>query len=426
MLSVCLLGRIEFQINQQVVATPEPTLLFFLVRLASSDMPQKLEPPNDFGIFAPYLEQIDGLWRLECASDVLLYRASHDNLKALSASKGEFLPDLPNVSPEFAAWKSQESFDLQRIFWVALLENAARLEESGRFEPAKNNLLYVERQQQLLEPPFAALVGLEIAKFHWRRKRVLETAQTIESVLPLLEPNAKLEASVNYAAALVRLGRLEDALSALQTLPSTESRGWGLLHRANALCFLERYNECLENTELAYLEAQKSGDGFLAMSARTVAGEAKLQQAIVAGSEPKEAVILLGQAIGIAEVLSEEASALTLAVLAHAHAVWGAKQKALEMAERAYKRARSAKDSTATIRALISLFAITKIGSFARNALTEAQSTTHKPLELRALLLVAQKDHNPSLAQLALELAQAQGLPRFMQVAIDLEKISRL
>ncbi len=422
MLSVRLLGTTEFKINDSIVPLPAPELLHALVRLAASDVPIELKIPDEQGIFAPYLEKTGETWRLECASDVLLYRASADNLKMLHQLKADFAPNLSQGTAEFEAWLSQERFLLRQIFLVVLLENAAGLEENGRLEEANKNLSYVQNEQQKLEPQFAGLLGLEIAKFHWRRKRILETAQTIEAALPMLEPDVKLEASVNYAAALVRLGRLEDAVNALETQPSGASRGWTLLHRANALCFLERYPDCLADTELAYLEAQKSGDGFLAMSARTVAGEALLQQAILSGSEPKEAVISLGQAIGISEVLSEEASALTLAVLAHAHALWGAKQKALEMAERAYKRARSAKDSTATIRALMSLFAITNIGSFARNALAEARATTHKPLELRALLLVAKKDNDPSLAQMALELAQAQGLPRLEQAAIGLVK----
>ncbi len=416
MLSVRLMGRLEFKINDAIVE-PAPELLFCLVRLASSDTPIEIVLPTNLSVFAPYIEQIGKMWRLECASDVLLYRASSDNLKALHNLKGEFAPNLPNGTAEFEDWLARERFALRRIFLVALLENAAGLEENGRLEEAQKNLMYVQAEQEKLEPRFAGLLLLELAKFYWQRKRILKTAQTIEQALPLLEEVAKLEASVNYAAALVRLGRLEEALTALKTLPSGESRGWALLHRANALCFLERFSECLENCEAAFLEAKKSEDGFLAMSAKTIAGEAKLQQAILESTEPKEAVISLGQAVGISEVLSEEASALTLAVLAHAHAIWGAKQKALEMAERAFKRARSGKDSTATIRALMSLYAITKIGSFARNALTEARATTHQPLLLRTLLLVAQKDNDSSLALEAVELAKVQGVVRLEQEA---------
>ncbi len=425
MLSVRLLGTIEFKIDDAVVQIPKSELLFCLVRLAASDVPIKLETiPNNLSIFEPYLEKIGETWRLECASDVLLYRASSDNLKTLHQLKADFAPSLPTGTPEFELWLAQERFLLRKVFLVALLENAAGLEENGKLEAANKNLVYVQTEQLKLESKFAGLLGLELAKYHWRRKRILETAQTIEAALPLLEPVAKLEANVNYAAALVRLGRLEEAVNALETLPNTLSRGWALLHRANALCFLERYSQCLEDSQAAFLEAQKNGDGFLAMSAKTIAGEALLQQAMANGSEPKEAVIALGQAVGISEVLSEEANALTLAVLAHAHAIWGAKQKALEMAERAYKRARSAKDNTATIRALISLFAITKIGSFARNALTESRTTTHKPLELRALLLVADKEKDSNLAQEALIMAQAQNSLGLEQQAESLQKIS--
>jgi tetratricopeptide (TPR) repeat protein len=420
MLSVRLLGAIEFKINDKIIDLPPPELLCCLVRLVASDSPIQIDLPAETSVFAPYLEQIGEMWRLECASDVLLYRASSENLRTLHNLKGEFAPNLEPLNAEFSEWLQKERFDLRRIFLVALLENAAGLEENGRLEEAQKNVLYVQTEQEKLEPRFAGLLGLELAKFHWQRKRILETAEQIEKAKPLLDEHAQLEANVNYAAAFVRLGRLEEAVIALETLPNGDSRGWALLHRANALCFLERFTESIADAESAFLEAKKSEDGFLAMSAKTIIGEALLHQAILNNSEPKEAVISLGQAIGIAEVLSEEASALTLAVLAHSHAIWGAKQKALEMAERAFKRARSAKDSTATIRALISLFAITKIGSFARNALTEARATTHQPLLLRTLLLVAQKDQDSSLALEALELAKTQGVERLIHQAQNL------
>lgn len=423
MLSVSLLGKIEFRIDDRVVE-PALDLLPVLVRLAASDKPIQLENlPSEFSEFAPYLEQVAGKWRLECASDVLAYRANSDNLKALHQLKADFAPNLPKGNPDFETWLEAERFDLRRIFLRALLENAVLLEESGKTEEAQKNVLFVENEQQKLEPRFAGLLGLELGQFRWRRKRIVEAAQTFEAALPLLEPEAQHEASVNYAAALVRLGRLQDALNALETLPSGMSEGWALLHRANALCYLERFTEAIQAAEQAFVSAREHEDGFLAMSAKTIIGEALLQQAILENKEPKGAVIALGQAIGIAEVLGEDANALTFAVLAHAHAIWGAKQKALEMAERAFKSARSAKDSTATIRALMSLFAITNIGSFARNALAEARAVTHQPLLLRTLLLVAEKDQDAELAQEALELARSQQVPRLEQQAQHLLEV---
>jgi tetratricopeptide (TPR) repeat protein len=390
MLTVRLLGKLEF-VADGVVLQPQPPLLQALVRLACSNEPLFLELTN-LGEFAAYIEQLpNGAWRLEGASDVLLYYATSD-LKTLHQQKAELAPNCPSLDPDFDDWLNCERFALRLHFLQALLENAQGLLDTKRLPEAEKNLEYVQREAHNLEPRFAGQVHLELGRFWYRRNQLLQAAECFETALGLLEPSLYASASVNFAAILVRLGRLEEALVALEPLPNGEAKGWALLHRANALWFLGRLPEALDNANAAFSEAKNSEDGFLAMSAKTIAGEVLLAQAVAQNSEPKEAAIVLGQAIGIAEVLSEEASALTLAVLAHTHAVWGAKQKALEMAERAFKRARAAKDPTATIRALIALYAITGIGSFARNALKEAQFATHKPLEQVALGLVAQAE----------------------------------
>jgi tetratricopeptide (TPR) repeat protein len=388
-LSVRLLGTIEFVADGLLLDAPPP-LLQVLVRLACSNQPVFVAVPKDVGGFAPYLEQLpDGAWRLECASDVLRYWVTSD-LKSLHQHKAELAPSCPSLDPEFDDWLECQRFALRLHFLKTLLENAHGLFDTKRLPEAQKNLEYVERETHNLEPRFAGQVHLELGRFWFRRNQLPQAAAQFETALGLLESSAKASASVNYAAILVRLGRLEEALSALEPPPNGEAKGWALLHRANALWFLERLPEALDSANAAFSEAKHNEDGFLAMSAKTIAGEVLLAQAIEQNTEPKEAAIVLGQAIGIAEVLSEEASALTLAVLAHTHAVWDAKQKALEMAERAFKRARAAKDPTATIRALVALYAITGIGSFARNALKEAQTATHKPLEQVALGLVAQ------------------------------------
>jgi tetratricopeptide (TPR) repeat protein len=242
--------------------------------------------------------------------------------------------------------------------------------------------------------------------------------QRIETALDDLEPAQALEARVNLGAALLRVGRVRDAVQSLETLPETgSSRGWGLLHRANALRFTDDLERAVRDADAAYTLAARDEDGYLAVAALNVKGESLLELAIQNASEPKDAVIAFGKALGISEVLGEDASALTLAGLAHAHAVWGNQQKALEQAEKAFKRARAAKDSSATIRALLSLYATTRIGSFARNALQEARTARHKPYELLAALTVLEKDRTPELTQATLELARMIGSRRWLQRA---------
>jgi tetratricopeptide (TPR) repeat protein len=413
MWQVRLLGQLEFLFNNEVYALNQAELEA-LIFLASSDeirTHQELEAMLGAN-YLTVLQSLEGIEHLptgsmlEGTSDVLLYRASSDNLRELHRLKAEFAPGFSSNRPVFQTWLEQQRFEIERVFLKALLDHAAGLEETKRTAEAAKNLEFVEKAAQKLGGKFAAQIQLELSKYHWRLKRLPEAITCMETALPQLEEREKLEASVNYAAALVRVGRLEGAVKALNVLPEGEAQGWALLHRANALFYLERLEEALEAAQEAYQVAAKFEDGSLAMSALTVQGEVLLEQAVINNTEPKDAAIALGKAIGIAEVLDENANALTLATLAHTHLVWGAKQKALEMAERAFKRARAARDGTATIRALLSLFAITKIGSFARNALTEAQTVGHAPLEVRALLALAEKDRDASLAKAGLEIAQ--------------------
>ncbi len=427
MWQVRLLGQLEFLWKGEALSLTDEQRGALVFLAASDQVRTHSELETMFGAtYRTTLESLSGIeWlaqgtRLEGSSDVLLYRASSENLRDLHRIKGEFAPGFDSPHPILRAWLKDQRFEIERIFLEALLTHAAGLEEKKRISEAAKNLEYVHKAIGQLEPKFAAKMRLELSKYHWRLKRLPEAIECIESALPQLDAPTRLEASVNYAAALVRVGRLEDALNALDLLPEGEARGWALLHRSNALFYLERLEEALNTAREAYQVAAKFEDGFLAMSALTVQGEVLLEQAIIGNTEPKDAAIALGKAIGIAEVLDENASALTLATLAHTHLVWGAKQKALEMAERAFKRARTAKDGTATIRALLSLFAITKVGSFARNALTEARAVIHAPLEIRAIIALSQKDGDEALAVTALQQAQFIKAPRLAQRAKDL------
>jgi tetratricopeptide (TPR) repeat protein len=427
MLHASLLGTLEFTLNDQPLEPPSARGLELLVFLASSPMKRSTAEitatfgtvdPSELQWCAEHLEFSDDGLRFLGSSDVNAYRSLEGDLKALARLRGEFAPGLTSENPRFRTWLERQRFDVRRVFLVALLHNGAGLIESGRTKEGTKNLEFVEKEAVTLAVPFAAELALDIASVRWRLNQPEETVRVIENALPDLEAAPASEARVNLGAALLRVGRARDAVRILETLPETgSSRGWGLVHRANALRFTDDLERAVQDAEAAYALAARDEDGYLAVAALNVKGETLLEQAIQDAREPKEAVIAFGKALGISEVLGEDASALTLAGLAHAHAVWGNQQKALEQAEKAFKRARTAKDASATIRALLALYATTRIGSFARNAVQEARAAHHKPYELLAVLSVLEKDKQPEPIQTALELAHLVGSSRLLRRA---------
>ena len=421
MLHASLLGRLEFRLNGSPLALPTGRALELLIFLASSPQGRStadleamfghVADSASVGLaeFTAFLEfNADGVL-FTGSSDVGAYRSLAGDLKGLSKLRGTFCPDLTSSNPKFVVWLEAERFALRRIFLSALLQNAAQLAESGREREGKANLGFVQRESALLEPPLKAELSLELARYHWRLHQPELTAQILEAALPNLCGAVRDEAAVNLGAALVRVGRLEEAIALLESIVGGASHGWALAHRANAQRFAGQLEPAVHSADLAYKVAVKDEDGFLAVSALCVKGEALLEIAIYAKTEPLEATIAFGKAFGITEMLGEESSAAPLAGLAHAHAVWGNQQKALEQAEKAFKRARAAKDAASVIRALLALYATTRIGSFARNALTEARSFNHAPLELLATLCVLEKDPDPALTQHAITLARLTG-----------------
>jgi tetratricopeptide (TPR) repeat protein len=360
------------------------------------------------------LEDVSGL-RLICSSDLQEYRAAGNDLRTLSKLRGDLAPGLTSSNHRFMVWLETARFEVQRQFLTALLVHAGGLEDKGRKLEAAKNLEFVERERAKLENPgFAARLELELARYEWARGRPVTSASRLEHAIPNLEPALADEARVNLGAALVRLGRPLEAIQHLTVVMHSDSRGWALAHQANARRVCGELPAALELADQAFTLAKREQDGELAVAALVIKGETLLERSIEAKLEPKDAVIAFGQALGISEVLGEEASAGVLAGLAHAHAVWGSKQKALEMAEKAFKRARTAKDGPNATRALLSLYAITRIVSFAKNALKEARSCQHKPFEVLALLELAARDHNPELMLQARVLVEQIGSSRLL------------
>jgi tetratricopeptide (TPR) repeat protein len=429
-LTANLLGQFEFFMAGAAI---EPGLsLELLVYLAAnpglrswSELEAVLEDPR--GVIFPevlrdfVLEDASGL-RLICSSDLQDYRAAGNNLRTLAKLRGEFAPGLTSGNPRFTAWLEAARFEVQRQFLTALLAHAGGLEDKGRKLEASKNLEFVERERTKFENPmFAAKLELDLARYEWARGRPVTSAARLEHAIPNLEPALADEARVNLGAALVRLGRPLEAIQHLTVVNHADSRGWALAHLANARRVRGELSAALELADQAFATAKREQDGELAVAALVVRGESLLERAIEAKLEPKDAVIAFGQALGISEVLGEEASAGVLAGLAHAHAVWGSKQKALEMAEKAFKRARTAKDGPNATRALLSLYATTKIVSFAKNALSEARTCQHKPLEVLALLELAARDHSPELISQARVIVEQMGSSRLLERLSELE-----
>jgi hypothetical protein len=431
-----LLGSIQFEIDGETIVGFEGRSLELLVFLASRRLSKTWSELEVLGFSGDDLEvaelesvreflmvENDSL-RLEAGSDVQDYLNAGANLRTLTSLRAEFAPGLNSSHPAFQTWLIRERFDLHKVFLKALLENSAGLFDTGRTEEANKNLEFVVRERQKyfeLNPEFGAEISLELASFEWRLNHPEKCVEHLQIALPNLQGIKADHVKANLASALIRVGKPKDVIALLEQMPNQiEAKGWALVHLANAYRFLDDTENSLKFALEAYDISSLEQDGFMAVAALTVQGEALLEKAILEGVHPKEAVIAFGKAVGISEVLGEDASAGVLAGLGHAHAVWGSKNKALEVSEKAFKRARAAKDAANTTRALLALFATTKIGSFARNALTEARVAGHKPYELLALLEVSEKEKNAELAQDALVLAQLMGSKRLETRASDL------
>jgi hypothetical protein len=319
-------------------------------------------------------------------SDLKTALAASD-LRTLAGLRRTLASDSPTDTPAVASWLAEARFAASRRFYQALLDHAARLYGDGRQPEASANRDYVLRQAEPLRPDLAAQLRLDVAAYHWRLQQSQASVDLIGAALPALGPEARREAAINLAAAMVRLGRCQEALAALAELPAAPAaRGWALLHRANAERWLGQFEAAKASSAAALALAKSQSDGHLAVGTLTVEGECWL--ALASQADPaaqktlaKSAVFALGKALGISEVLGEAAGAPVLAALGHAHALWGSRSKAFEVAEKGFKRARSSHDSAAAARALLALLQASQNPSYGRQALSEVRLAGHRPLE---------------------------------------------
>lgn len=402
-LSVRLLGRLDAEADGRPVTLPSGRALELLVRLAARPGPN---PPGalerDLGPgWAGALAELEALGELgrfvrrDPGGIALSANADVAECRALPAGelarklllRRELAPGLRASTPQAARWLADERADVLRAFQVALLEQARALEEGGRPAEARANEARAARDRDRLratDPARAARLTLELARHRWRLDDPAGAERFLREAVAELAPAEALEARVDLAAALVRLGRAAEALDVLAELPPAgSSRGWALVHRANAERLLGRLPEATALTEEAHALASAGSDGPLAVAAFTVLGEARLD-----AGDARAAVFAFGRALGMTERLGEAASAPVLAGLGHAQAAWGHRAKGAATAEKGYRRARAAGDRAAAARALLALHAATGSPAYALKALDEARAARHAPLEARAVAAV--------------------------------------
>ncbi len=385
------------------LAIQESISLNELEKLLGCDLRFVLKEPG-LEKFLPFIEQSNANVLLLAQTDVKAYVQNKNNLRELAKLRGVFATHFEPTSQFFSVWLEQSRSELRCILLSALLSHARKLESQKRLPESLANQKYVEKDLLAANPIHAFAVHRVLANHHWVRNEIAECVKQLQFAIRLgqnstEEPIHFAETKVNLGAALTRLGCMNEALEILKTIDQNlpDSFGWALLHMANAHRFLGNFLAAKEHSLAAFKIAKKESDGDLAVAAICLEAEVLLTEAKqkqTQTAEPdlaKPALIAFGRALGIAEGLGDAASIGPLAGLCEAHALWGNKQKALELGERAYKRARVENDAVAATRALLALFATTKIQSFAQNAYAESKLANHKPFELMALVAIAKK-----------------------------------
>jgi tetratricopeptide (TPR) repeat protein len=270
----------------------------------------------------------------------------------------------------------------------ALLEEATHLMRNDQTALGLERLrLATERAHD--QPTLLA----EVASVLWHAGRISDAAEELERTLKLLKDTPNYVTSDEQAvlmtrlgAALIRLGRLKDALAPLYEALELSDNGYSALQLGNALRYLGEYQEAAGHFQRAFNKAKGARDGTLAHGALCAQGELALAQ-----GQAQTAVERFGQALGLSEAANDEALSIPpLAGLGQAHTLWGYPSKGAEVAGKALTRARALKDKVGVARSLLSLGLALNDLQHLQNAEKEALSAPHQPLALRAL--VAQLD----------------------------------
>ncbi len=297
--------------------------------------------------YGPLLEAQGTEFRLNVESDVVDYwLEAYRDLDRLRALYGELAPGLESPLPEFRAWLEHEREEILRGLWSTAVGKAGMLADTHREDEALELLAEMEAAYPL-EPRTA----LDLADLYWRLFRPEATARVLEGVLDRIEPRTRPRAELNLGAALLRAGEVEEGRRWLEALVASEydERYWALLHLGQHEALTGEPALAVQRAREVREVAERAGSYELLLMALLLEGEALLRMGKARGA----ATGPLPAAMGLQELAGRPFSAVSLALLAEAQALWGkGKARALELAEKAYRRAVQERDPYAASRAL--------------------------------------------------------------------------
>ncbi len=217
----------------------------------------------------------------------------------------------------------------------------------------------------------------------WRAGRLEEGGDLLEGAAKRLESSDKSKIPMlltRIGAAHIRLGNLQGAVNKLYDALELADNGYTALQLGNALRYLGEFEEAAGHLTRAFHKAKTERDGALAIAALCAQGELALDE-----GEAQAAIELFGKGLGLTELSSfESLSVAPLAGLSQAHVAWDYPKKAVEVGEKALRRAHAADDSVGKARALLSLGLAKEEVTLLQQSEHEAENAPHRPLALRA------------------------------------------
>ena len=261
----------------------------------------------------------------------------------------------------------------------ALLANAKTLHSQNRVDEANAKLEHALGVAKA-ESEHASSVALSL----WQAGRLEDVVDLLESAVERLEtsPNKNQVPTLltRLGAAHVRLGNLQSAVNRLYSALELSDNGYSALQLGNALRYLGEFEEAAGHLTRAFHKAKTGRDGALAIAALCAQGELALDE-----GKAHLAIELFGKGLGLTELSSHEPlSVAPLAGLSQAHTAWDYPKKAVEVGEKALRRAETAGDGVGKARALLSLGLAKREVDLLERSEAEADNAPHHPLKLRA------------------------------------------